>query len=1048
MMSQVTGSFKDKVFNIVALVLFIVLISASGSALLLAADDVILVPESATKRVLVPKSSIDSAWKERVDLNDSSWKLCTGSPGGVGYEKSTGYESLITLDVGDDMYVDGGNPNSSCYIRIPFTVNSADLATVKFMTLSMRYDDGFAAYLNGSEIARANVSDPLVWNSSTQNSNESSGQATFDVSSHFDQVVIGENLLAIHGVNSSTSSTDFIINAELSAGSQRYGDFTSSNLPIIVINTHGQQIVDEQRIVADMGIIYNGPGERNDIDDPFNHYNGKIGIELRGATSQGFPKQPYRLETIDSDGNNNNVSLFGMPEENDWVLHNPYYDKSLMRNIVAYHLSSIMGHYAPRTQPCEVFLNNDYQGVYVFMEKIKRDKNRVDIADLDADDVAGDSLTGGYIIKIDKPDGEQNDSWSGKNVSYQYHYPKPAEIRPEQKAYIKKYILDFERIMQTRQFDDPAVGYPGYLDMSSLVDFFIINEVTRNVDGYRISTYIYKDKDKDNKVAKLKMGPIWDFDLSLGVTNWDGNKTEGWNLDYLIEKTAHEYTPPFWWAMITNTQDFQSRLLARWTELRQSVFDVESLHSYIDTVADALDEAQVRNFARWNQGVDYSQEVDYIKTWLAGRIAWMDENITGEVNGGGGGGGGETPTADDITDALGTIVAQYNDSPSGEEIDKLIDNNLNTKYLTFHESSWIEYRHPQPVVTNGYGIISANDAPNRDPRNWQFQAWDDGASKWITLHTVANEQMWTERLARKIFSFNNSEPYSRYRLNISALNGDDRMQMAELEIYAKVVIDSDDITDLGGTIAGSNDHLPWTGPNSDGSPDAERIEKLIDNDVNTKYLVGAEQSWITYTIAEKARVTAYSITSANDAPTRDPRSWQLQGWDTAANSWVTLHSVSNQSEWEERFQTKIWQFENANKWYNKYRLNILEINGDSEGLMQMAELEIFGDLFMTTVADETMQVNEYSLEQNYPNPFNPTTSIQFSIPKSTHVTLTVYNVMGQKVRVLVDHQMTTGLHTAQWDGLDESGTAVANSIYFYHLKSEFGVIKKKMLFVK
>ncbi|MBN1560630.1 CotH kinase family protein [candidate division KSB1 bacterium] len=862
----------------------------------LIADETILLPESATKQVLVPKSAIHADWRQKPDFNDASWQRCSGSPGGIGYEKSSGYESYITLDVGDDMHSDGDNPNTSCYIRIRFNIDGADLEAAKYFTLLMRYDDGFAAWLNGTKIAEANVPDPLEWNSSTGNSNESSGQAPFDVSSYRDQFIAGENLLAIQGVNASTTSSDFLINAALVASTSRYGDFSSSNLPIIFIDTHGQVIVDDPRIVADMGIIYNGPGERNNVDDLFNHYNGKIGIELRGTTSQNYPKKPYRIETIDANGENNNVSLFGMPRENDWVLQNPYYDKSLMRNIISYNLSNEMGHYAPRTQPVEVFLNNDYQGVYVLMEKIKRDKNRVDIAELDADDVAGDSLTGGYIIKIDKRSGEDNEYWNGKNVDYQYHYPKPRDLQPEQRDYIKNYILDFERVMQTNQFDDPLLGYPAYLDMTSLVDYFIINEVTRNVDGYRISTYMYKDKDKDDKVDKLKMGPIWDFNLSLGVTNWDGNRTDGWNLDYLIEKTAHEYTPPFWWAIISKTDDFQSRLLARWTEHREHVLDVDRLHAYIDAVADTLEEAHVRDLRRWNQSANLHQEVNYIKTWLAGRIAWMDENITGE---GGDDGGG-----------------------------------------------------------------------------------DDGSDE---------------------------KP------------------------------DGDDITDLMGTIYGSNDHLPWTGPDSDGSPDNERIEKLIDNDVNTKYLVGAEQSWLEYSINEMARIIGYAITSANDVPERDPRSWRLQGWDTASNDWVTLHSVVDQPVWEERFQTKYWQFENSDKWFSTYRLNIRAINGDQQGLMQMAELQIFGDLASDVkIANESATVDDFQLGQNYPNPFNPRTTIQYHLPDHAEVSLAIYNTCGQVVKTLVNGWQPVGRHDVQWDATDESGAKLGSGLYFYKLVAQSG----------
>lgn len=164
-----------------------------------------------------------------------------------------------------------------------------------------------------------------------------------------------------------------------------------------------------------------------------------------------------------------------------------------------------------------------------------------------------------------------------------------------------------------------------------------------------------------------------------------------------------------------------------------------------------------------------------------------------------------------------------------------------------------------------------------------------------------------------------------------------------------------DITDLMGPIAGQNDHLPWTGPASDGSPGAERIAKLIDNNDSTKYLVGAEQVWIEYRISYLARPVGYSLTSANDAPTRDPNTWDFQGWDAATNSWVTLHSVTNHPEWPERYQKEEFYFTNMN-WYNKFRLNITAINGDPEGLMQIAEWEIFAEMSDEYVPDDIVKI--------------------------------------------------------------------------------------------
>ena len=219
------------------------------------------------------------------------------------------------------------------------------------------------------------------------------------------------------------------------AGMQAQVDFTGSHLPVVVIETGGREIVDDPRIIAHMGIIWNSEGRTNQITDPFNGYDGLVNIEYRGATSQAFPKKSYGFETQDAMGENRNVSLLGLPEENDWVLYAPYSDKSLLRNIVSYRLFGDMGHYSPRTRLCELVVNGDYRGVYVLIEKIKRDRNRLDIARLDPDEISGEDLTGGYILKIDKMSGDPGPAWSTKagGIYFQYEYPEYDDIVQEQK---------------------------------------------------------------------------------------------------------------------------------------------------------------------------------------------------------------------------------------------------------------------------------------------------------------------------------------------------------------------------------------------------------------------------------------------------------------------------------------------------------------------------------------------------------------------------------------------------------------------------------------
>ena len=197
-----------------------------------------------------------------------------------------------------------------------------------------------------------------------------------------------------------------LLSSGLNQAAAKSTDF-SSNLPIVVIESN-QSINADQKVSATMKIINRGKGQRNSTTDTKFDYNGFIGIKWRGNSSLSFDQKQYTLETRSRTGKEVDAALLGMPADNDWVLHAPYNDISLMRNALAYELWSDMGHWGPRTRMVELVLNNEYQGVYVLTETIKRGKDRVDIAKLDSNDVSGLSLTGGYIMRIDASNDEED----------------------------------------------------------------------------------------------------------------------------------------------------------------------------------------------------------------------------------------------------------------------------------------------------------------------------------------------------------------------------------------------------------------------------------------------------------------------------------------------------------------------------------------------------------------------------------------------------------------------------------------------------------------
>ena len=421
-------------------------------------------------------------------------------------------------------------------------------------------------------------------------------------------------------------------------------NFVSSDLPIVVIDTDGSDIPDEPKVMAQMGIIYNGPGAINNVDDPYNEYDGWIGIELRGSTSQAlFDKKSYAVETREEDATNNNVSLLGMPEENDWILYGPYSDKSLVRNVLAYHLASLTMEYAPRTRFCELVIDGSYRGVYVLMEKIKRDKNRVAIDKFEVEDVEGDELTGGYILKLDKETGNQSSGWfsqyppqdgAWQTTFFQYHYPKPSDIQIAQRNYIQNYIDAFDELMYSDEYADSLTGYRNYIDVNSFVDFMLVNEMCKNVDAYRLSTYLYKDKDSVD--PRLKLGPVWDFNLGFGNVDFcAGPAPQGWVFNYNQICPDDFWIIHFWWRKMLRDPAYVDLLKSRWVELRSSVYSDQKVCGYIDSLSMVVEEGATRNFNRWNIlnqyvwpnsyiGGSFDEEIAFVKQWMLDRMEWMD----------------------------------------------------------------------------------------------------------------------------------------------------------------------------------------------------------------------------------------------------------------------------------------------------------------------------------------------------------------------------------------------------------------------------------------
>lgn len=424
-----------------------------------------------------------------------------------------------------------------------------------------------------------------------------------------------------------------------------YYSVEATDLPLVIIETGGQTIPNDPKIMARMGIVDNGPGNLNHATDPHNGYDGWIGIEVRGNSSQGYPQKQYSMETRDSIGDNREVSLLGLPVENDWILHAPYSDKAFIRNHLAYTLSREMGQYATRTRYCEVILNGAYQGVYLLMESIKRDSNRVDIAKLTNNDLSGDDLTGGYIVKIDwlgGPYWQSNylpDQTAPYNnvVNFQMIEPDPTQAPMAQILYIQSYVDSFETALYGPGFRDTTSGWRRFADERTFIDYHILNELAKNIDAYHLSTYFYKDK--DSKGGKLAMGPSWDFNgawrgadycNAQTIFDWQYNEVDYCNVDM-----------PMWWKRLLQDTLFANRLQCRWQDLRSTTLDTTRIFFHMDSIATLVTAAQARHFRQWPilgtyvwpnpapLANSYAEELAATKQWIRDRLAWIDSNLPG-----------------------------------------------------------------------------------------------------------------------------------------------------------------------------------------------------------------------------------------------------------------------------------------------------------------------------------------------------------------------------------------------------------------------------------
>ena len=385
------------------------------------------------------------------------------------------------------------------------------------------------------------------------------------------------------------------------------------NIPVIHIKTKNSAPILNKKDYVDGTITISDPEKLySDVAE----FSAEMGIRGRGNSTWSFPKKPWKVKLKEK------ASLLGMPADKEWALLANYADRTLVRNIVAMKLSEICGFsWTPRMHSVEVYLNGKYQGVYTRCEHKKVSSDRVDIDVVGEDVTGGDAITGGYYLEIEEQQDETTCWWTSMGVPMMFSDPE--EPNSEQLAYIKGLFESFEQALWAKDYSQTS-GYPKYIDVDSFVDYYIVQELTKNIDGnLRKSSFITKERGK-----KMEMYHLWDFDLTLGNCGYFWGNVGNGPENFWIKLDK-------WYPHLFADPAFVDKVQKRWNELKP---EFDKIPEFIDEQTFYLAKAQERNFKVWSiwESVDwvyfpslgsYEKEVDYLKEFYTKRLEWLDTEL-------------------------------------------------------------------------------------------------------------------------------------------------------------------------------------------------------------------------------------------------------------------------------------------------------------------------------------------------------------------------------------------------------------------------------------
>ena len=756
----------------------------------------------------------------------------------------------------------------------------------------------------------------------------------------------------------------------------------SSDIPMVVVNEHDETLVSMceedppvsetncERTMIYFSVIDTDHSGRAKLLTEDLHVHGRSESNYRGQSSMRFPKRQFGVRLLDENDENQNESILGMPSENNWIMHAPWDDRTLVRNAVAYHLFRDMGRYAPRTRFVELFKHqgdgpvtmDHYHGVYMLVERIKWDNNRVNVTKLTEHDSQVPEITGGYILNHD--DHETHVTGTTRNTRFRLVRPQHEDITSQQRDWINNYIGDLEAALFGDDFTDPEKGYAAWLEPESFIDYHLITEGLKEMDGYRKSTYLYKDRD-----ARLVMGPLWDWNISMGNTRIgrmpNSCETWGWYYEELVEHGSNgkERYLNGWYTRLFEDPAFSNRYRERWWELRRGPLSDANVESVMREFTTELDEAQGRNYDRWPElgkrrtfnceaFNTYEGEVEYMVDWTLERLEWVDKQLGPPV-----------------------------ESDSESEL----------RYFWFMGTDIINNTPLETLEAgfslNGTAKIRFHSALDRYPYHDQHERWRKASMERRNSPTDLNYHP-TGNIGR---------PF-------------DSSGMRGLQI-----------------------RQPFRGDGGENTLIIDLPTNGIEEGVVFRFAVMNEG-------AADRILLDYTVAPGNGD---DPPDWTTQGLPSAAFSLTNQYRIISidfrdipKTQDNQHFKVRIrfdgeeMTADDGNRvTFNNFSLEALEGSAEVTGIGREPEPYDIP--------------HQLTLEQNYPNPFNPSTAIRYALPEAADVTLTVYTILGQRVRTLASGRREAGSHVHTFDASDLAGGA-----YIYELRAGDRRITRTMMLVK